>query len=332
MPTHDDYIGLVPDVLGMYGLWPYGDPEPVAGGSLNFNFHTYSDGGEHFLRRYRDNLELPRIMGEHALVKWVAERGIPAPVPESVPEKGTVAVMGGGHWALYPWVEGVVRERGSLTAEQAHLLGSVHGAIQAILAGYPSDPNERPQLTWDKAQSLELLQRLRIVAAERNAEHWMQEHLAAQAAHLESLEVLPPSAFASLPRQVLHGDFHDHQVMWDGDQIVAVVDWEIWRTDSRIWEVIRSLSFSQMLESPRMEDYLAGYRKFVQLGEDEIRLGFKLWWQSRVVGMWAWAENFLAGNERVAKFLPEIASEFKNLQDAAWRSAIEDRFIKAARD
>ncbi len=330
MPTHDDYAGLVTDVLGMYGLWHEGEPEPVAGGSLNFNFHVRSDGGEHFLRRYRDTLELPRILGEHALVKWAAERGIPAPIPETVPERGTIATIAGGNWALFPWVDGIVRERGSLTPSQAHTLGSAHGAVQATLAPYPSLPDERPTLVWDKAQSLDLLGRIAKVASERNAEAWMQEHLARQSAALESLDVLPPSAFESLPRQVLHGDFHDHQVLWDGDEIVAIVDWEIWRTDARVWEVIRSLAFSQLLDSALLDDYLTGYRQFIQLSEDECRLGLKLWWQSRVVGVWAWAEYFLAGNERVSKFLPEVVREFQNVQDEAWRSNIEERFVKAA--
>ncbi|MGB4862748.1 MAG: hypothetical protein WBO97_09825, partial [Tepidiformaceae bacterium] len=77
-------------------------------------------------------------------------------------------------------------------------------------------------------------------------------------------------------------------------------------------------------------DYLFGYRRFVQLSEEECRLGLKLWWQSRIVGLWAWAEYFLAGNERVAKFLPEIVREFQSIEDGASRLVIEERFIRAA--
>lgn len=330
MPTHDDFTSIIPDVVGMYGLWPYGEPEPVTGGTLNWNFHVRTDGGEFFVRRYRDDLDVRGILGEHALTKWIAERGIPAPVPATVPERGTIAMIGSGNWALFPWVDGVVRERGTLTPAQATTLGMAHGAIQAILAEYPPEFADRPANTWDKGQSLKLLGRIRKVAAERHAEPWMQDHLASQAASLERLDVLPPAAFNSLPRQVLHGDFHDHQVLWDGDDIVAVVDWELFRTDARVWELIRSLAFSQLLDSPRLEDYLFGYRRFIQLSEAECRLGLKLWWQSRIVGLWAWAEYFLAGNERVAKFLPEIAREFTRIQDGAWQSGIEERFTEAA--
>jgi len=185
-------------------------------------------------------------------------------------------------------------------------------------------------MTWDKSQSVAYLARIRDAAAESETAQPFLDALAKQAAMLDELDVLPPSGYASLPVQVLHGDFHDHQVLWDGDNIAALVDWEIWHTDPRVWEVIRSLAFALILESPRLEDYLAGYREHVRLSEVECRLGLRLWWQSRVVGMWAWGAYFLEGNTRVSRFFPALVKELDLVGDEGWRSGIEERFVRAA--
>ncbi len=317
-------------MIGRLGYWPMSEPEPVLSGTLNWNFGIDSDGGRLFVRRYRDDLETPRIHGEHALVRWVEERGVPVPLPELTEDDRSVIEIAGGRWAVYPWIDGEVPERGSLSGSQVRTLGALHGFTQSVLAGHPDSAGARMQMAWDKAQSLEYLARIRAVAAAKGADDWLQDAVAKQTSLLEGLEVLPPSGYASLPCQLLHGDFHDHQVIWDGENIAALVDWEIWHADPRVWEVVRSLAFSQLLDSPMLEDYLGGYRQFVQLTEDECRLGLRLWWQSRLVGLWAWAAYFLQGNTRVAKFFPEMVAELDKVADEGWKAGIEERFVRAA--
>jgi homoserine kinase type II len=306
------------------------EPEPVLSGTLNWNFRIASDGGDLFVRRYRDDLESPRIQGEHHLVKWAEERGIPAPLPNETPDDRTFVEIGGGRWSVYPWIDGELVERGSLSATQRRTLGALHGLTQATLAHHPLSEGATLQMQWSKEESLTYLRRVAEVAAARPADAEYAGAVNKQLARLEQMEVLPPSAFQALPAQVLHGDFHDHQVLWQGDSIAALVDWEIWHTDPRVWELVRSLAFSLLLGSPGMEEYLGGYREFIQLSEDEARLGLRLWWQSRVVGLWAWAAYFLQGNERVARFFPAMIAESDLIADAGWREAVEERFVRAA--
>ncbi|MFN8618743.1 MAG: phosphotransferase [Dehalococcoidia bacterium] len=330
MPTHADFAPFVADVIGRLGYWPYSDPEPVTGGTLNWNFGIETEGERLFVRRYRDDLPPTRIRAEHALLRWVSERGIPAPVPYKTETDETVLSIAGGNWSVFPWVEGEVRERGTLTAAQAGMLGVVHGATQAVLAEHPSSAGASMWLSWSKEESLALLAKVTDAARATSAEGWMLEALDLQVRLLESLDVLPPAAFQSLPRQLLHGDFHVAQVLWDGDDIVAVTDWEVSRGDPRVWELVRSLAFSRLLDSPLATDYLHGYRRFIQLSEEEARLGLRLWWQSRVVGLWAWQAYFLDGNQRAEQFLRATAAELQRLDKPGWREAIEERFVAAA--
>ncbi|MEO8540420.1 MAG: phosphotransferase [bacterium] len=330
MADHSDFAGLIPDVIGRYGYWPTSEPEPVLSGTLNWNFKVGTDGGPFFVRRHRDDLETARIQGEHALVAWAEARGVPAPLPEETPEGQTIIKMGTGRWSMYPWIDGELSVRGALTAQQVRTLGALHGFTQATLAKHPESAGQPLQMRWDKAQSVELLKRIATVAAESGADSELQVAVTNQLKRLEAMEVLPPEAFATLPVQLIHGDFHDHQVLWQEDSIAALVDWEIWHADPRVWEVVRSLAFSQLLGGPLMEEYLLGYRDHVQLTEDECRLGLRMWWQSRVVGVWAWAAYFLQGNTRVARFFPEMIAESERIADDGWTSGINERFVRAA--
>ena len=330
MPDHANFAGLIPDVIGRFGLWPQGEPQAVAGGTLNWNFKVDTDGGTYFVRRYRDDLELDRIKGEHHLLRWVEERGVPAPLPEETPDDLSFVHIAGGRWAAFPWIDGEVRPRGSLSPAQAQTLGALHGFTQSVLASHPMSSNAHMTMTWDKAQSVDVLARVAAAAERSGAESRIRDGIAKQQRMLDALEVLPPSAFASLPVQLLHGDFHDGQVIWQGDAIAALVDWEVWHCDPRAWELVRSLAFSRLLGSPLMEDYLRGYRHFIHLSEGECRLALRLWWQSRVVGAWVWAAHFLQGNERVEEFFPATVAELDRLAAPDWKAAIEDRFVRAA--
>jgi thiamine kinase-like enzyme len=109
--------------------------------------------------------------------------------------------------------------------------------------------------------------------------------------------------------------------------VVAVVDWELARVALRVWELIRSLSFSLILETELVDDYLRGYARHVRLTAEECRAGVELWWQTRLHGTWVWEAYFLEGNERVGALLDETDAHLRRFADAGWRSAIAERLI-----
>lgn len=250
-------------------------------------------------------------------------------LPNETPGGATFVDVEEGRWAVFDWVEGERPPRGTLTPAHARMLGAAHARIQKLLAGHPLSSGAVMSARWDRGESLALLERVRD-AAERDADPRVRAVIAKQTEALRSLDVLPPEAFAALPAQLLHGDFHDEQIIWQGESIVAVVDWEMWKTDLRVWELARSLTFSNLLDSPLMEEYLAGYGQHIRLSEAECRLGPRLWWQSRLVGLWVWAAYFLQGNERVRSLFPAAIEDVNRATDAPWKAALEDRFVRAA--
>jgi homoserine kinase type II len=297
---------------------------------VNWNFDVRTAGARYFLRCYRQNLETERIAGEHSLIAWAAGKGIPAPVPLNTRSGETIARNGAQRWALFPWMPGACIERGTLSPAQVRALGDLHGRTQAALAAHPDSAGARLTQRWDKTQSLELLDRLAARAEERGVEGWIVDGIRRQRELLDAFEVQRPDYFSSLPCQLLHGDFHDQQVLFEGDRVTALVDWEIWHTDPRAWELVRSLAFSKVLDSPLLEDYVAGYRDHIHLSEDEVRLTLKLWFQSRLVGLWAWWAYVVEGNDRVKDFFPEAIRDVERVSDHRWTEGIARRLVRAA--
>jgi homoserine kinase type II len=233
--NHADLETAVPRVLAAWGIDRTSSVATVPGGTLNFNFDVNADASRYFLRCYRSNLETERIMGEHALLEWVAQREIPAAVPISTADGGSVVEVDGRRWALFPWMPGQPFPRGELSPVAARSLGAVHGRIQAVLAQHPESHAATMGMRWDKAQSLGALARVISIAEGRAEADWVLDGLRRQRGLLEDLEVWTPDRFASLPCQVLHGDFHDQQALFVDDVVSAIVDWEIWHTDPRAW-------------------------------------------------------------------------------------------------
>ena len=136
-----------------------------------------------------------------------------------------------------------------------------------------------------------------------------------------------PEDFAHLPCQMLHGDYHDQQVLLDADdRIVAVLDWELFQPGARVWELIRALAFMDLLEHPLLATYLQAYGRHVPLSAAECADGMALWWQSRLGGAWVWTAYFLAGNTRVMHMFDDTVATLDKLAQPGWRDEVTHRF------
>ena len=325
-------LDSVDEVLAAYALERRGLPERVAGGTLNYNYRVETNGGTVFVRRHRREPDVARVSGEHAVIEFAATHGIPVARPLMTSSGVTWFATPEGVWSVFPWIEGRTASRGQITAAEASVLGEMHGRIHAAFALHPGSADARFSMQWDKDRSLEVLARVAGLAAERQMEPVVQAAIAFQRELLGATHLESPAYFAGLPCQLTHGDYHDQQVLLARDGAAnAVVDWELCQVTARVWEVVRALSFSGLLHTPQLGDYLRGYGRHVRLTAEECRLGVELWWQSRVNGVWVWSAYFLEGNERVAGFFPAIVPELERLADPVGRAALATRLMHAAR-
>lgn len=321
----DEAVGAV---LARYGLSPVAEPEAVTVGSGNWNRRVETGDGPRFLRQHHRYANRERLEQEHALAAWAVERGIPSPLPEPALSAETIVEHDGSLWSLFPWAPGAPATRGEMTERQIWAAGEMHGRIHRVLLSYPESVEVAPPRPLNVERSAAHLERIIEAAASQGAEDSIMEGLALQRQLLCDFGTNADET--GLARSPSHGDYHDQQLLFTGDQLTAVTDWEMFGMRPRVWEVVRSMYVSQIMEGPHVESYVAGYQEQMELPGDECRLAMDLWWQGRIHYEWVFHAYFLQGNTRAAEFFPETLRSLRALADAAARRELTERFVRAA--
>jgi Ser/Thr protein kinase RdoA (MazF antagonist) len=322
----------IDQALAAFGERRTGEPAPVVSSVLNHNFRVETERGVRFLRFVLRTHSFEVVEAEHRAIRFAHSAGIPVTLPVERPGGGSVHEVDGQRVALFSWQEGRTAVRGAVTAEEATVLGDLHGRIQAAFAGY-SDPvlearGEGGETRWDTARSLETLYRLeaKVTASLLGVEErHSRRAIRMQIMLLESGQARPGDDFAHLPRQVEHGDFQERNVILRSEPPVAalaVVDWERVRPLPRAFQLVRALDYTGLAGTAAAEDYLRAFGRSVRLSETESRDAVEQWWQSSMHNTWAYTDVYDDGNARSARFLPEIEPRLMRLADVGFRERL----------
>ncbi len=342
----------IDDALARYALRLTAPASLIVAGTLNRNYLVNTQLGPRVLRRIRDDQADHRIGLEHETIQWVADRGIPTARPilptaahshdsnRLLPETCVLLTSGnadkspGSRWALFPHVEGHVPIRGALSTAEAAALGDMHGQIHATLSSSPHSESAGLSMQWSADQSAAGLRQVEGAARAQNAGRAVLDAIALQRRLLENESIQVPQDFSHLPCQWLHGDYHSAQVLMNKEaRINAVLDWELCQPSARVWELVRSVAFSGLIERPELSPYLRAYRRHVDMQLPELASGMTLWWQSRIVGIWVWWAAFVEENTRVREELVPATIETINLlATPGWREAATQYVFRAFAD
>ncbi len=184
--------------------------EAVAGGTVNSNYYLSAGGAELFLRVYEEagpsGAKFEALIANH-----LAARGIPTPVPLRTRDGGFFAQHQGKPVALFPRVGGFEVCQALVTPARARRVGRVVAEIQAAAADFPDRRTGRFTL-GDVVHRLDGIDRPDLAAT--------VERLRREVAALETTRA------PILPLGPMHGDLFRDNVRWEGDEIVAVLDFE----------------------------------------------------------------------------------------------------------
>jgi Ser/Thr protein kinase RdoA (MazF antagonist) len=215
---------------------------------------------------------------------YLARHGFPTPVYRRTLEGKAALEVRGLLCTLRPWVEGATLERETLTAAQMAALGRTLGWCHRLLAALP--PGEHFDWATGVPGVLEELDQLmaRIVARLEPAEGdgVVLEALTMKRALLERAGDLS-ALFAPCPVQVVHGDYHVENVLFDeAGALRAVIDVQ-GSTNHRVLEVYRAIAWSQRsweepaaMDLPLAWTFVQGYREEAPLSAEELRRGPEL--------------------------------------------------------
>ena len=330
-----DHSAVVADVLARLGLQALGDAEPVADSVVNLNFRVETSAGALFVRIYKEGRALERVLNEQRAAAFAGERGVPVIAPLATRD-GQTAWESHGRWVcVYPFVEGGHLRRGTIRPEGARVLGRLQGRLHRVLADLPSIERPNHEMNWDTETSIAALSRvddlIRYYPAPSEDRLRAQKLLRDQLAMLESDLPRPASDFQWPRLQPVHGDYHDRNVLiGEGNEVVAVLDWERVSLYAPGFEVLRALSFMQLTDADVLAPYLTGYAEEARIPAEESALAVEAWWQSAMHNTWAFTEVFIRGDPRPAQFFEEGAEQLRKFSDADFRRWMTDEMVRIA--
>jgi homoserine kinase type II len=200
-------------------LWPLGGWQSVERIPVGKNEHVrlVAADGVHYLRRSHRAKPREELVAQLELMRLLRSRGFPA--PEVVPTRDGAewAEVRGRWWVVTRGIAGTAFDDGS----PAHLraLGQVLGRYHRVVADLPAVVSEPPALTElrTRAGRPDLDPALRARAVEA----------------VDRLTALVPE----LPRVVVHGGARRGSLLFEGERVVGVLDFDSAHADVRVLDL-----------------------------------------------------------------------------------------------
>jgi aminoglycoside phosphotransferase (APT) family kinase protein len=156
--------------------------------------------------------------------------------------------------------------------------------------------------------------------------------IAVQAAHIESSRLPGPATFDWLPRQPIHGDVHEGNVLLASDgTVAAVIDWDMVALGPPLYELLRALDFTRSLDdTASLDAYLAAYAAAAPYAAAEAAVAVELWAASTICNTWSMRALFLEEDHRVEPFIPAHRERIRQFADPAYRAWLSARLATFA--
>lgn len=220
---------------------------PVQGGSVNSNFALETGEGRRVFLRVYEEQNAVGAQRELAILSSLARSGVPTPEPLEAAGGGALGVHCGKPVALFPWVDGAIVCQARVTAAHAAAVGAaLAGVHRATVASAPPGRFERADLEA----------RLARAAREAPAFEPVTRAIAARLAHFAARRA------HGLPSGLIHGDLFRDNVLWHGEQIAALIDFESASEGAYAYDLmvcVHAWCFGSEFDTPLVRALLAGY-------------------------------------------------------------------------
>ncbi len=269
-------------VLQGYPLGGLTEAHRLQHGSVNENWVATTSRGRFFVkRRHPSYHHRGLIRAQHALMEHLRRQGFPAPRLVRTLADETVLTLEGEWYEIQEFIEGQPydHDRAAHLEQAAVTLGMYHGCVRGFDArAFRSLPD-----LYSPATANELLQRLKeagrpdrdpsLSDATRRLEaevHDLADHF---------------GRHPNPPRLVIHGDYYADNLIFSGDRIVGVVDYDRARLEPRVAELAEALIYFASPHTPHLRHlvypgtlewepfcrFLQGYSQAVSLRGEEAR-------------------------------------------------------------
>jgi homoserine kinase type II len=284
---------------------------------LNQNLIAATAGGVYFLKGYR-YVDPQPVAREHRVIAFAAASGLPVAAPLAAPGGATFLRVGGRLWAVFRRIPDRQLSAAELTPGHAAEMGRTLGRIHAALAHFPPPEATRypGRLLWDSLRAAQEMRQYEAAIGAFPSLTPFDQHALASFAYRRTLlaaGVPAPAAFAGLPSQMLHGDYHEGNLFFGPDgRVTGVIDWELASVGPRALEIIRTLDVAlrATADDPpaeaRLRAFLHAYTAEAPLTRDECQAMPDLYWAYRVHSLWVYEEHYRAPVPRPSPDAPRL--------------------------
>jgi homoserine kinase type II len=261
----------VSQLAAAFGLGAAGEVRTIAAGTINSNFDVTTASGRYFVRVNEGKAEVD-VAWEAQLVGALAEHGVITPAPLVALDGRPYAPLHAKWVSVFPWREGKHLEPEEITPGLASKFGAA--LAQLHVAGLALPEAWRRGSIYDHAHLVERFERFADV----------DDRELAPAIAILGEELAYASDMAVVRRRatqgIIHGDLFRDNVLWVGDQISALLDFEQASGGSLAYDLAVCINDWCWSGAPRLDlavALVAGYEQVRALTEgDRVALPIEL--------------------------------------------------------
>lgn len=271
--------GGLRDVLARYGVVA-STIEAIPTGRMNRHWRVMAtDGAAYALRRYAPERSAAAISFEHEAITHAAARGWPVATPVAAGDGATTVSQDGRQYALFPYLGG--RPGELYSAAHLRIKGRLLARLHRDLASWPGTEQRDG---WGRIWEYDALSPIGGHTSFNEALlAFGEEHRDMAAAirryRYRSLRELARLGYGELPDTLVHFDFHNDNLLFEGGALSALLDFDSVHLDARVADIACSIA-NDCPEPPadiatRPEAaaaFVAGYCEHTRLDEQELRL------------------------------------------------------------
>ncbi|MFN8544826.1 MAG: homoserine kinase [Candidatus Binatia bacterium] len=201
------------EIAGEYGLGRLTASHGIPHGSVNTNLVLETAKGRHLLRVEEVKTELD-VKRELDLLLFLRKQGFPCPHPVADGKGRYQRDLGGKCVTVYRWVDGHIVRPDRMTLAQIEQVGRVLADLHGLGRTYKKGIENR--FGFDAITKLWGHVRTALPSYFRRVARTLDDEVEYLSHYLEP----------KLPKGVIHGDLFDDNLLFKGDQLVGVLDFE----------------------------------------------------------------------------------------------------------
>ncbi len=242
--------GELAEALKRFALPPPTQVRPEPKGAVNTGYHVWS-GGRRFFLRVNEGKSEEDARFEAEVQQYLHAARFPVPELLSAADGRPFALVSGKPAMLFAYAPGEELARDAITPERCRRVGEQLARLHELAAGFPGTRENPYGPAW-------IAERLRAIGPAAGGD----PEAAAAFPALEA-EAALSARLPGAPRGLVHGDLFVDNVLWIGDRVSALLDWEMSCVDPFAYDVgvaINAWCWEGGYRPDRARALAAGYR------------------------------------------------------------------------